>query len=68
MITHSDKMVEKINDIKATIKFQMKKVGYQDHGTLRMRVMGPYGPHRSLFRDGKAMQLVGLWPDPIPGS
>jgi len=26
MITHGDKMVEKINDIKATIKFQMKKV------------------------------------------
>merc|ERR1712226_471402 len=26
MITHSDKMVDKINDIKATIKFQMKKV------------------------------------------
>merc|ERR1712180_100004 len=26
MITHGDKMVEKINDIKGTIKFQMKKV------------------------------------------
>jgi len=26
MITHGDKMVEKLNDIKATIKFQMKKV------------------------------------------
>merc|ERR1712142_151907 len=26
MITHSDKMVDKINDIKATIKFQMKNV------------------------------------------
>merc|ERR1712002_1447629 len=26
MITHSDKMVEKISDIKGTIKFQMKKV------------------------------------------
>ena len=27
MITHSDKMVDKISDIKGTIKFQMKKVG-----------------------------------------
>ena len=27
MITHGDKMVDKINDIKGTIKFQMKKVG-----------------------------------------
>merc|ERR1712121_282967 len=26
MVTHGDKLVEKINDIKATIKFQMKKV------------------------------------------
>jgi len=26
MITHGDKMVDKINDIKGTIKFQMKKV------------------------------------------
>ncbi|XP_065668736.1 large ribosomal subunit protein uL1 [Hydra vulgaris] len=26
MITHSDKMMDKINEIKATIKFQMKKV------------------------------------------
>lgn len=33
MITHGDKMVEKLNDIKATIKFQMKKVTDQDLGT-----------------------------------
>ena len=33
MITHSDKMTDKINDIKATIKFQMKKVTYQKLGT-----------------------------------
>lgn len=33
MITHSDKMTDKISDIKATIKFQMKKVTYQKLGT-----------------------------------
>lgn len=26
MITHQDKLLEKVDDIKATIKFQMKKV------------------------------------------
>jgi len=33
MTTHGDKMVEKLNDIKATIKFQMKKVTDQNLGT-----------------------------------
>jgi hypothetical protein len=27
MITHSENMVQKVQDVKATIKFQMKKVG-----------------------------------------
>ena len=29
MITHSENMVQKVQDVKATIKFQMKKVGRQ---------------------------------------
>ncbi len=28
LLTHSDNMEEKVNDLKATIKFQMKKVDY----------------------------------------
>jgi hypothetical protein len=29
MITHSENMVQKVQDVKATIKFQMKKVGHE---------------------------------------
>jgi len=33
MVTHTEKITDKIDDIKGTIKFQMKKVSYQDLGT-----------------------------------
>ena len=55
MITHGDKMVDKINEIKATIKFQMKKV----------RIPGPWHTGLTCIKQlivtssDKAKQLEG---------
>jgi len=42
LLTHSDNMEEKVNDLKSTIKFQMKKVNYIPRNMFRYVLLELY--------------------------